>query len=117
MSRNLKLCRFATLLGQFNLQKFISSVKRKELLQEQDSSWWRRIGRHLQDKSLYALNFCSEMMLTPEDTLLVSLEEYGDERMPRRKAVFHHKASLVSDVVIISTFELSIRTLNYELKS
>lgn len=40
------------------------------------------------------------MLLTPEDTLLVSLEEYGDERTPRRKAVFHHKASLMSDLVI-----------------
>ncbi|KAF8039438.1 hypothetical protein BT93_B1852 [Corymbia citriodora subsp. variegata] len=82
---------FATLLGQFNLQKFVSTVKEKRLLQEQDSTWWRGIGRHLRDKSLYALNFCSEMMLTSEDTLLVSLEEYGDGRTPRRKAVFHHK--------------------------
>lgn len=100
MFRNLKLCRFATLLGQFNLQKFVSSVKEKGLLQEQDSTWWRGIGRHLRDKSLYAMNFCSEMLLTPEDTLLVSLEEYGDKRTPRRKAVFHHKASLMSDLVI-----------------
>ncbi|KAI3423322.1 uncharacterized protein J3R85_011048, partial [Psidium guajava] len=82
---------FTTLLGQFNLQKFVSSVKEKGLSQEQDSTWWRGIGRRLQDKSLYALNFCSEILLTPEDTLLVSLEEYGDKRTPRRKAVFHHK--------------------------
>lgn len=85
------LCRFATLLGQFNLQKFVSSVKEKGLLQGQDSTWWRGIGGHLRDKSLYALNFCSEMLLTPEDTLLVSLDEYGDGRTPRGKAVFHHK--------------------------
>lgn len=89
----LNFCRFAALLGQFNLQKFVSSVRKNGLVKEPNASWLQGLGRHLQDKSLYALNFCSEMLLTPNDTLLVSVEDSLDKRNPRKKAVFRHKAS------------------------
>ncbi|KAA8528157.1 hypothetical protein F0562_035592 [Nyssa sinensis] len=82
---------FATLLGQFNLQKFASSIKENGLMQSSESSWLQGIKRHLCNKSLYALGFCSEFLITHDDTLLVSLEEYGDKKTPRKKAVLHHK--------------------------
>ncbi|KAI4364524.1 hypothetical protein MLD38_020602 [Melastoma candidum] len=82
---------FVALLGQFNLQKFVSSVRKNGLVKEPNASWLQGIGTHLQDKSLYALNFCSEMLLTPDDTLLVSVEDSLDKRNPRKKAVFRHK--------------------------
>ncbi|PSR85244.1 Protein TRIGALACTOSYLDIACYLGLYCEROL like [Actinidia chinensis var. chinensis] len=82
---------FATLLGQFNLQKFVSVVKQNGLTQPSESSWLKRIGRHLCDKSFYALNFCSELWITPDDTVLISIEGYGDKKATRKKAVLHHK--------------------------
>jgi hypothetical protein len=86
-----KTCRFATLLAQFNLQKFVSSFKKNGALQ---SSRLENIRKHLEDKSLYALGFCSELLLSPCDTLLLSLDFYGDDnnKKPRKKAIFHHKA-------------------------
>ncbi|KAI7979526.1 hypothetical protein LOK49_Contig314G00001 [Camellia lanceoleosa] len=69
---------FATLLGQFNLHKFLSSVKENGLI-------------HLCNKSLYALNFCSELLITPDDTLLLGIEAYGDNKTTRKKALLHHK--------------------------
>lgn len=85
---------FGTVLGQFNVQKFVSSIKKNGLRQPTDQSpLFRSIGRHLSDKSLYAIDFCSEFFLTPDDSLLFSLESYGDDdyKTPRKKAVFHHK--------------------------
>jgi hypothetical protein len=86
-----KTCRFATLLAQFNLQKFVSSFKKNGAMQ---SSRLENIRKHLEDKSLYALGFCSELLLSPCDTLLLSLDFYGDDnnKKPRKKAIFHHKA-------------------------
>ncbi|EYU41240.1 hypothetical protein MIMGU_mgv1a006694mg [Erythranthe guttata] len=45
------------------------------------------------DTCFYALNFCSEWLLTPEDALLLSLEKHGGDHnnIPRKKAVLHHK--------------------------
>ncbi|KAK9934145.1 hypothetical protein M0R45_021299 [Rubus argutus] len=84
---------FGTLLGQFNLQRFISSVKKSESPPpDSASSWMQTLGKHLQDKSLYALSFCSELLLTPDDTLLLSVESYGDDnKKPRNKALFQHR--------------------------
>lgn len=82
---------FATLLGQFNLQKFVSSLKERRLSQPLESSWLRSIGSHLRDTSLYTFGFCSELLLTQDDTVLISLEACGDKKTPRKKAVFHHK--------------------------
>ncbi|CAK9170135.1 unnamed protein product [Ilex paraguariensis] len=83
---------FATWLGQFNMQKFVSSIKEKGLMQPSEASWLQIIGKHLCNKSLYAVDFCSELLITPDDTLLVSVEAYGDHQTtPRKKAVFHHK--------------------------
>ncbi|OVA16640.1 hypothetical protein BVC80_1543g74 [Macleaya cordata] len=84
---------FATMLGQFNIQKLVSSVKESGLRQPSESSWFKNIGKHLCDKSLYALGFCSEFLIGPDDTLLVSSDLYGDKKSQRNKAVFHHKAS------------------------
>lgn len=89
------LCnRFTTLLGQFNLQKFISSFKENGSMQPSESSWLKSIGSQLRNKSFYALNLCSEVLITAEDKLLLSIEGYGDEKKPRHKAVIHHKARI-----------------------
>lgn len=85
---------FGTLLAQFNVQKFVSSIRDNGLMQPSESSWFQSIGKHLSNKSLYALDFCSELFITPEDTVLLSLELYGDHKTSRKKAVFHHKASI-----------------------
>lgn len=82
---------FTTLLGQFNVQKFVSSIRENGLLQLSDSSWLQSIRRHLGNKSLYALGYCSELLVTPDDTVLLGLEAYGDNKTPRKKVVFHHK--------------------------
>ncbi|KAJ1393111.1 hypothetical protein SESBI_35289 [Sesbania bispinosa] len=82
---------FVFLLGQFNLQRFISSVKSSEEKPARLSSWLKTFGRHLQQKSLYALGFCSEFQLTPDDTLLFGLDAYDYNDKPRGKAVLHHK--------------------------
>ncbi|XP_027183350.1 protein TRIGALACTOSYLDIACYLGLYCEROL 4, chloroplastic [Coffea eugenioides] len=82
---------FATLLGQFNIQKFVTSIKKDGTLQMSEPSWLQRIKKHLSEKSLYAFNLCSELLVTPDDTLLLSYEGYGDEKNSRTKAVLHHK--------------------------
>ncbi|BFG14790.1 hypothetical protein CerSpe_010640 [Prunus speciosa] len=84
---------FGTLLGQFNLQRFVSSVKKsgKTTPPDSASSWMQSIGTHLRDKSLYALSFCSDFLLTPDDTLVFSVEAYGDDKKARKKALFQHK--------------------------
>ncbi|XP_057431158.1 protein TRIGALACTOSYLDIACYLGLYCEROL 4, chloroplastic [Lotus japonicus] len=79
------------LLGQFNLQRFVSSVKSSKETPEGFSSWLKNIGKHLQQKSLYALGFCSEFQLTPNDTLLFGLDGYDYADKPRGKAVLHHE--------------------------
>lgn len=93
---------FATLMGQFNLQKFWSSLmneKEEAPPPPSSASSWQqqlqRIGRHLRNKSLYALGFSSELQLTPDDILYLSLDShsFSQERRktPRKKAVLHHK--------------------------
>ncbi|ESW10838.1 hypothetical protein PHAVU_009G242200 [Phaseolus vulgaris] len=79
------------LLGQFNLQRFVSSVKSSEEKPKGVSSWLKTFGRHLQQKSLYALGFSSEFQLGEDDTLLFGLDAYDDTEKPRGKVVFHHK--------------------------
>lgn len=76
------------------MQKFVTSLKRNALRQESDACSLQSIWRHLSDPNLYALNFCSEWLLTPEDTMLLSLEAHGDDKTPRKKAILHHKASV-----------------------
>ncbi|XP_010486226.1 PREDICTED: protein TRIGALACTOSYLDIACYLGLYCEROL 4, chloroplastic-like isoform X2 [Camelina sativa] len=91
---------FVSLLGQFNVQRFVSEVKKNEAFGRRASSTaasrLNAIGKHLKDKSLYALGFCSELLLTPDDTLLLSYDTYkGDlKKTPRAKAIFNHKFPL-----------------------
>nr|DAD38454.1 TPA_asm: hypothetical protein HUJ06_009095 [Nelumbo nucifera] len=40
---------------------------------------------------MYAFGFCSEFLITPNDTLLVSSEACGDKKRYRKKAVLDHK--------------------------
>lgn len=80
------ICRFTSLLGQFNLHKFVSSVK--------DPNSKSTLLQALRDKSLYAFGFFSEFLLTPDDTLLVIFDSYVHNDTTRKKAVYHHKASL-----------------------
>ncbi|KNA19997.1 hypothetical protein SOVF_056350 [Spinacia oleracea] len=82
---------FNILLGQFNFQKFVSSVRKAKLEESSDSSWLQVIGRHLLEKSFYASGFFSEFLVTPEDTLVFSYEACGDKKTARKKAVFNHK--------------------------
>uniref|UniRef100_A0A7N0UEG0 Uncharacterized protein n=1 Tax=Kalanchoe fedtschenkoi TaxID=63787 RepID=A0A7N0UEG0_KALFE len=82
---------FATVLGQFNVQKFMERVKKKLSEDSEETSWVRMAGKQLQDRSLYALNLCAELMLTPNDTLLFSSESTGEAGTPRKKAVYHHE--------------------------
>ncbi|KAI5446231.1 hypothetical protein KIW84_014172 [Lathyrus oleraceus] len=82
------------LLGQFNLQKFISSVQNSKEKPARVSSWLKTFGSHLKKKSLYALGLCSEFQLTPDDTLLFGLDSYDYTDKPRGKAVLHHKISM-----------------------
>ncbi|XP_027339045.1 protein TRIGALACTOSYLDIACYLGLYCEROL 4, chloroplastic [Abrus precatorius] len=83
---------YVSLLGQFNLQRFVSSVKSSEEKPERLSSWFKTIGRHLRQKSLYALSFCSEIQRTPDETFLFGLDAYGDNADKLRgKAVLQHK--------------------------
>ncbi|KAF6167190.1 hypothetical protein GIB67_029828 [Kingdonia uniflora] len=82
---------FSTVLGQFNIQKFISSVKESC---SSESFWLKNVGGILRDKSLYALNFCSEFLITSDDTLLLSTESYGDKKMPRKKAFPNHNLTV-----------------------
>ncbi|XP_059289594.1 protein TRIGALACTOSYLDIACYLGLYCEROL 4, chloroplastic isoform X2 [Lycium ferocissimum] len=79
------------LLGQLNVQKFVSSLRKNKTKHLPDSSWLQSIGRNFIQKSFYALGFSSELSLTPDDTLLISFDAYGDEKMPQKKAVLHHK--------------------------
>ncbi|KAG4990567.1 hypothetical protein JHK87_024024 [Glycine soja] len=79
------------LLGQFHLQRFVSSVKSSKEKPKELSSWLKTFGRHLQQKSLYALGISSEFQLGVDDTLHFGLDAYEDTEKPRGKAVFHHK--------------------------
>lgn len=99
---------FCTLLGQFNFQKFVSSLMKESGETStpppavSKSSWLelqlQSIGRHLRDKSLYALGFSSELLLTPDDTMLLSVDSHSfshaHKKTPRKKAVLHHKVTL-----------------------
>ncbi|RDX99473.1 Protein TRIGALACTOSYLDIACYLGLYCEROL 4, chloroplastic, partial [Mucuna pruriens] len=82
---------FVFLLGQFNLQRFLSSVKSTDQKPKGLSSWFKTFGRHLQHKSLYSLGFSSEFQLGQDDTLLFGFDAYGHSNKPRGKTVFHHK--------------------------
>ncbi|XP_058076927.1 protein TRIGALACTOSYLDIACYLGLYCEROL 4, chloroplastic isoform X2 [Magnolia sinica] len=85
------LCRFATLLGQFHLQKLISSVKESTPGNPPESSWLKNIGQHLCDKSLYALGFCSEFLILPDLSILLNSEAYADKKGRRNKAIVLQK--------------------------
>ncbi|KAL8058162.1 hypothetical protein ABFS82_03G000700 [Erythranthe guttata] len=88
---------FSTLLGRFDVLKFTSSLPTRQTQRQQqedsDASFFQTVWTHLLNPSFYALNFCSEWLLTPEDALLLSLEKHGGDHnnIPRKKAVLHHK--------------------------
>lgn len=79
------------MLGQFKVQKFVSSVKGSGDIHSSVSSWLQSVGRHLKDKSLYALGFSSELLLSPDDTLLVSFDRYAEKDSSRKKVVYNHE--------------------------
>lgn len=72
----------------------VSAMKRSEENLDSASSRLQSISRHLKEKSLYAVGFCSELSLTPDDILLLCLDTYGDGKMSRKKAVFFHRVSV-----------------------
>ncbi|XP_015900061.1 protein TRIGALACTOSYLDIACYLGLYCEROL 4, chloroplastic [Ziziphus jujuba] len=83
---------FGTVLGQFNVQKLLSLVMSSREAARSETPWLQSITGHLKDKSLYAVGFFSELLLTNDDTLLVSFDTYAaDNNKSRKKAVFHHK--------------------------
>ncbi|KAF7842944.1 protein TRIGALACTOSYLDIACYLGLYCEROL 4, chloroplastic [Senna tora] len=75
---------------QFNLQRFISSVKSSGE-SPRSVPWLKSFQKHLQQKSLYALGFCSEFLLTSNNTLLVGLDANGYNNKRRAKAVLNHQ--------------------------
>ncbi|CAH8353320.1 unnamed protein product [Eruca vesicaria subsp. sativa] len=87
---------FVSLLGQFDVQRFVSEVKKSEAFVRGSASRLSTLGKHLKDKSLYALGFCSELLLTPEDALLLTYDTYkcDPKKNPRAKAVFSHEFPL-----------------------
>lgn len=76
------------------MQKFVSSLKKSGFgeMGQSISSLLQGIGRHLRDRSLYAFGISSDILLTPDDALLISFDGYGDSDILRTKAVLHHKA-------------------------
>ncbi|KAL8049091.1 hypothetical protein ABFX02_07G110100 [Erythranthe guttata] len=86
---------FSTLVGRFDVRKFTSSLPPSQQQEDSDASFLHTVWTHLLNPGFYALNFCSEWLLTPEDTLLLSLEKHGSshDTIPRKKAVLHHKFS------------------------
>ncbi|CAN6926706.1 unnamed protein product [Brassica oleracea] len=112
---------FVSLLGQFDVQRFVSEVKKTEAFVRGSASRLSTLGNHLKDKSLYALGFCSELLLTPEDTLLLTYDTYkcDPNKNPRAKAVFNHKAiPLLSKfsqlIAIVFFFQFPLHTLTAE---
>ncbi|GER31470.1 pigment defective 320 [Striga asiatica] len=97
---------FSAFLGQFNVHKFVTSLKRNEVRQETLGSSLKSIWGHLSDPNLYAVNFLLEWLLTPEDRVQLGFETQGYGKNPRRKAVFHHKARVIlfSQIYINVTF-------------
>ncbi|KAL8058534.1 hypothetical protein ABFX02_03G025050 [Erythranthe guttata] len=87
------VCGFPTLLGRFDVHKFTSSLPPRQSQQQEnsDASFLYTIWTHVLNPSFYALNFCSEWFLLPEDTLLLSLEKCGsDDIIPRKKLCDHN---------------------------
>ncbi|GMI72453.1 TRIGALACTOSYLDIACYLGLYCEROL 4, PIGMENT DEFECTIVE 320 [Hibiscus trionum] len=82
----------ALLLGQFNMRKFLSSLKENGGAARSMRDI-KSVGRLLLDKSLYALGFSSEILLSPDDTLHFSSDSYyaHNPSIPRKKAVYRHK--------------------------
>ncbi|XWS14306.1 hypothetical protein CRYUN_Cryun36dG0110900 [Craigia yunnanensis] len=86
---------FVILLGQFNLHKFLSSFQGSGGAMPMHMLDLKSIGRLLLDKSLYALGFSSEILLTPDDTLLLTSDSYYAHNIPPRKKAFpHHNLTL-----------------------
>ena len=73
------------------MQRFVSAVKGSVDTRHSASSWLQSVGEQLKDKSLYAVGFCSELLLSPDDTLLFSLDRYAERDESRKKVVFQHK--------------------------
>ncbi|KAL8058533.1 hypothetical protein ABFX02_03G025000 [Erythranthe guttata] len=71
---------FPTLLGRFDVHKFTSSLPPRQSQQQEnsDASFLHTVWAHVLNPSFYALNFCSEWLLTPQDTFLLSLEKRGN---------------------------------------
>lgn len=86
------------------MERFVSSVKSSEEKPERFSSWLKTFGRHLQQKSLYALGLCSEFQLTPDDTLLFGLDSCDFTNKPRGKAILNHKVSIMDFPVSCDAF-------------
>ncbi|CAN6469909.1 unnamed protein product [Victoria cruziana] len=85
---------FAAISGQFNMQKFLSAVKEKGKQIPMEPIGPKKIWRSLGDKSLYALNFCSEFLITPSGSLQLSTEMHNDNKGRWSKALFHYKFPL-----------------------
>lgn len=91
------------------MQKLVSLVMGSRETAQSETPWLQSITRHLKDKSLYAVGFCSELLLTNDDTLLFSLDTYAaDNNTLRKKAVFHHKASLFQ---LLSLYFIMVSTI------
>lgn len=68
------------------------------------SSFIQCIGRHLYQRSLYAVGISADILLPPDDSLMISFDGYGDSDIVRTKAVFHRKACIFLELRRICKF-------------
>lgn len=89
-------CRWIGLTGQFRPKKLISSLKEEIAgIEEWEVSNVKDIAKHFWDKSLFSINLCTQLSLSPLSSLFFSTEAHGEKKGSRSKAMFMHKASFV----------------------
>ncbi|KAL4014997.1 hypothetical protein IC575_027219 [Cucumis melo] len=79
------------------------------------SSFIQCIGRHLYQRSLYAVGISADILLPPDDSLMISFDGYGDSDIVRTKAVFHRKACIFLELRRIYCLFTSLQFLHHDL--
>ncbi|KAK4410924.1 protein TRIGALACTOSYLDIACYLGLYCEROL 4, chloroplastic [Sesamum angolense] len=81
------------LIGHCRPKKLISSIKAEvSAAEEWDLALLKDTAKHFLDKSLYAINLCSQIPLTYSSSLLLSIEKHGERKKRSTKAMLFHKA-------------------------
>ncbi|XP_011085408.1 protein TRIGALACTOSYLDIACYLGLYCEROL 4, chloroplastic [Sesamum indicum] len=80
------------LIGHLRPKKLISSIKAEvSAAEEWDLALLKDTAKHFLDKSLYAINLCSQIPLTYSSSLLLSIEKHGERKRQCTKAMLFHK--------------------------